>query len=235
MIKEISYNELPDDLKPHFDGWRSHFDKSILSGDFIGINHIGPDPNLNCHNSREKYLEWMGTLPPKGGIPHKDERFYPREFSAFSSFCKAKKVVEFGTNLGAGTFLLSKLNPDAEIFTTDIVDSWSSDGCIFEIGHIAKVNKVKCHYLKQNSHDLSIQNVDFCFIDGDHREQGVYKDSLRAWENRNKSGWLIAWHDFVFDEEMTGNRKSIEKFSNEVGITVYKLDDSGTAWAYGCF
>lgn len=233
MIKEISYNELPIDLKPHFDGWKDYFERSIKNNSFIGINWHGVDSNINAHNSIERYLEWFGTTPPSplSPIPCKDEAFYTRELSALSSWIDAKKVVEFGTDIGIGTFLLSRLNAKAVLTSVDIGTFGTWEGKLVPLGYIAKLNNAGV-FINKSSHDFECTDVDLCFVDGDHTYQGVMLDSYRAWANRNRKKWMIIWHDYHLRDEYSGLRKALQEFSSQTGITIYKLNDSATVWAY---
>ena len=82
-----------------------------------------------------------------------------------------------------------------------------------------------------DSRRFEADGVDFCFIDGDHSQEGVWYDSLRAWQNRTRDGrWVIAWHDYRDTEEMAGLRAAIHNFSVFVRKRVYRFADSSTVF-----
>jgi hypothetical protein len=234
MIKHITVDEIPLDLKPHYDNWLEYFKTCVNNAPFESINWTGLDMNMKAHNSKEAYIEWFG-IPPPPAQHYRDDGFYTRELTALSSFVQAKKVVEFGTNNGMGTFLLSRVNPSAELITVDIVPTVPHEGDIwYPVGYIAKTNKAQVTYVNEKSWDFVEPNVDFCFIDADHSGEAVYKDSVRAWHNRNKKKWVIAWHDFrEYHPDFKGLMESVTRFSEDLGKTVYKLDDSATVFMYG--
>lgn len=237
MIIEITEQELPEIFKYSFSNWQNIFKirTTFSNKPFYGIDWIGEDKNLGAFNSLEKYIEWFSYFP-KESEPYRDNGFYSREFTFLLSVIKPEVIVELGTDKGMGTFMISKLCPDyKKFYSVDNRHKVSIPGDIWvESGYIAKKNLLNVEYIVGSSWETKInKRFNFCFIDANHNEEEVYKDSVWAWNNRDKNKWLIVWHDYrVGNPEFEGLIRSVNRFSDEVGINVYKLKDSSVVWAY---
>ena len=230
MVKTIKPEQLPTDQKAAYDGWLEYFDQAINSQPFVPSSYLGEDKNLLAFRSKEAFISWYGQ--PPGNEPYRDDGFYTRELTWLSAWCKPKIVAEFGSDKGIGTFILSRLNPDAEVHTIDnrdLVPMPPADQRV-RAGFFALPCR-NAYFHVGNSKNFAMSHTDFCFIDGDHSEQGVWNDSLRAWINRNEGNrWVIVWHDYRNTEEMAGLRAAIFRFSNFVRKKVYRFEDSSTVF-----
>lgn len=150
----------------------------------------------------------------------------PIASATLSLLFRPKVIVEMGVKIGWTSLLLSRLNPQAEVHGVDIAEylDYKTETLtgLALVKH--KVPNFQLHIM--NSWDFDMKGkVDLCFIDADHEEEPVWKDSWRAWENRNRDGdWCIAWDDYHPTNQ--GVVKSVDKFVAEVG---YKLQK---AWSW---
>lgn len=220
MLHIITEEQLPELLKIHFDTWLNFFTTKMTSISFVPLQWQGEDKNLRSFNSRSEFIEWFGC------------RRDTREFSMLSSFIVPSVVVELGTALGMSLFLLSKLNPQAKLYTVDNRSQIPVGGnSTLEAGHLAKWNKVDCEYMINNSWDIVIPaKFNLCYIDANHEKDPVLKDSMWAWQNRDEERYVIMWHDY--SETFPGVIASVNEFSNRTGVEIYKLQDSTMAWTY---
>lgn len=234
MIKRIRKEELPFELVPFFNNWKNYFTNMMVGVNLNPLAWEGEDKNLRAFNSKEEFLDWFCHHPEKPE-PYRDYGFYTREFSFLSEFLAPKVIVELGTSLGIGTFMLSNLNPAARIYSVDCNPlQWLPGNTLCTVGKIALHNEVVSTQLFGNSFEAVIPDkFNMCFIDADHSGDSVYKDSLWAWENKDPDNYVIMWHDFNDTHlDFVGLINAVTRFSNEVEITVYKLLDSTTAWCY---
>lgn len=233
MVKEITPDQLPPDQKKAFDNWLGYFRNTVDSQPFYPADFQGEDKNMLALRSKEEFISWYGQPPGKVQEPYRDECFYTRELTWLSSWCQPEKVVEFGTDKGIGTLILSLLNPSARIHTIDNrpkIPMPPNDGRV-EPGIFARKRKNAQFWMGDSKHFQMDGMVGLCFIDGDHSQEGVWNDSLRAWSNRNMGGrWAIIWHDYRETDEMRGLKMAINRFSDLVRKRVYKFSDSATVW-----
>ena len=150
----------------------------------------------------------------------------PKQSATLSLIYKPKVIVEMGVHGGFTTLLFCRLNPLARVYAVDI-HSRMPDANL-PICFAALMNKV--HNLTLSimpSWEFDMKGkVDLCFIDADHTGDAPYKDSLRAWENRNADGdWCIAWDDYHPNNPDV--YKAVNRFAGEVG---YPLQFLGS-WA----
>jgi len=130
-------------------------------------------------------------------------------WTVLSMTYRPKIIVEFGTASGLRTRLLSILNPGSMVYTID-----KSECAGFQdkpTGFVAKdCDNVKIVIQDSSSFDMPGE-VDMCFIDADHSEESVYKDSLRAWDNRNINNFCILWDDYILESV----EKAVDRFVEE--------------------
>jgi hypothetical protein len=114
---------------------------------------------------------------------------------------RPKVIVEMGVHDGTTTLLLCKLNPGARVYGVDCRSRIHGDDSpqSVPVGFTAMmqcVNNLTLHI--GNSWDFAMPGrVDLCFIDACHTGDAPWRDTLRAWENRNAGGeWCIAWDDY---------------------------------------
>ncbi len=235
MIKLITPEQLRPDMKLCYDGWLDYFKKSIDSQLFVPYTDFhGEDKNLLAWRSKEDFISWYGRPPGKIAEPYRDDCFYTRELTWLSMWCQPKTVVEFGTDKGIGTFILKRMNPNAMIYTVDINDKVKMPGDQYvETGFFA-LDERNIVFERQDSKNFKQTDVQLCFIDGDHSQDAVWNDSLRAWANRpNEGRWVIIWHDYrEGSDDFGGLRMAINRFSDLVRKKVCKFEDSSTVWMY---
>jgi hypothetical protein len=234
MVHEITMDRVSEDIRPYFDNWESIFRDRMKDLSLEPLNWEGPDLNMRAFNSAAAYIDWFCCHPviPE---PCRDHSFYVRELTALSALINPSLVVEFGTQVGFGTFLLSKLNPDARLITVDIDKTTGfPDHVLRPTGLLPRMNHVDFTQIFGLSWETYVASpVDFCFIDADHTYDPVIKDSFWAWEHKNESSYVIAWHDYnPEDESVVGVVRAVNEFSGIVGIDIYRLTDSNTAWCY---
>ena len=233
MIKEITSEQLSPDMKKAQDNWHDDFVHRIINHPFIPfMDFQGEDKNTLSWQSKKEYIKWYGQPPGKLNEPYRDDCFYTRELTWLSEWCKPNTVVEIGTDKGAGTFLLDRLNPNAEIYTVDIADhAYMPGDQRVEIGFFSKLNQCQVYYVKEKPDVMA----NLIFIDGDHSENAVWEDSLWAWKHIDRTRkWCIVWHDArQGSEEFTGLLKAIHRFSDHIRRKVYKFADSSTVWMTG--
>ena len=234
MLLEITEKELPEIFKEAFNNWQYIFRKKVSRMPFKGINWQGEDKNLKAHNSLEEYLTWC-CYHTAISEPYRDDGFYSRDFTFLLTTMHPNLCIELGTDKGMGTFMISRLIDPLVFYTIDNREKAPLPGDTWvETGYIAKINDVDANYIIGNSSETKLDfEIDFCFIDADHSEDGVYKDSWWAWNNRNKTKFLILWHDYrIGNPEFDGLIRGVNKFSEEVKWPLYKLKDSSLVWMY---
>ena len=118
---------------------------------------------------------------------------------------KPKYVCEIGTYEGGTNFLISQSIPSVrEMIGVDLFVQHTT-----QLRHFCKPDR-KVNYLNGSSYaDATVKTVetllgtnqlDFLFIDGDHRYEGVKNDFL-AYRHLVRDGGIIAFHDIVPDHK----------------------------------
>lgn len=153
-------------------------------------------------------------------------------FGAIAATClsmvyKPVTIVEMGVFSGHTSLLLCRANPEARVHGVDL--NSCMPGTTLGVGYTAMLHGVKNLSLHiGNSWEFSMPGkVDLCFIDADHCGDAPYKDTLRAWENRNTKGdWCIAWDDYhPSNPDVT---RAVDRFVSEVGMELHKI----ASWFY---
>lgn len=144
---------------------------------------------------------------------------------------KPRVIVEMGVHDGTTTLLLCKMNPEARVYGVDCRGRIHGDYSLqsVPVGFTAMMQDVKNLTLHiGNSWDFSMPGkVDLCYIDADHIRDAPYKDSWRAWDNRNTSGdWCIAWDDY--HENNPDVKYAVDRFTAEVGMQLHQIG----SWFY---
>lgn len=235
MIRRITKAEIPNDLISPFAAWKNLFRDRMKGLWLANFPWTGEDKNLLAFKDPDLFKEWYGTHPitPE---PYRDFKFYQREFTVFSWRICPKTIVELGTSLGIGTFMLHNLNKEAEIiYSVDNRQEQFLPGNVtVPTGYFAKINAVPYIQVFGNSWELEIDRpFNMCFIDADHSKDAVYKDSVWAWKNKDPNKYVILWHDVDYGHpDFVGLIESINRFSDEYEVPVYVLEDSHVAWCY---
>jgi hypothetical protein len=141
--------------------------------------------------------------------------------ACLSMLFRPKVIVEFGVKVGWTSLLLCRLNPKARVHGVDV------SGRVYQTflptGYAPLMHEVKNYSLHlMNSWDFDMKGkVDLCFIDADHFNPAVTKDTWRAWENRNTEGdWCIAWDDYHPNNPDVFS--TVNDFVKEVGYPLQK-------------
>lgn len=231
MLKVITKNEINDKFKKSFDSWKDFFLCMSKNISFKPIPWAGTDKNLLGFGSMHDFVEWYCDHPVYEQ-PHKDFGFIMREFSWISDWFKPKNIVEIGTYFGAGMFFLNMFNHEANLTSIDINKFHMYGLTQVETGHIANINNIKYKQIFSDSSFAVIDEpFDMCFIDGDHSPCGVKKDSLWAWDNKKDGRHAILWHDcHIHRKEFKSMIETIDSFSKYVGVDIFQIEDSATAW-----
>ncbi len=199
----------------------------LRRADFTPYPWEGEDRNIGAFRSKEEFIAWYCQPPGVEGEPYRDRGFYTRELAMLSALVQPKVVVEFGTSLGIGTCLLRWLNPEADLATVDNSIVACLPGGAVEMGYLARLQEFSCKYVYDVSWAYARKDVGLCFIDADHRYEGVIKDSWRAWNNR-ADRYAIAWHDH--NDRHPGVLRAVEEFCSSVGAALQSRPDSDTVW-----
>ena len=220
-------------MKPSSDLWDSYFIEHALKAPFTPYDFDGEDRNLLAFRSQSDFISWYGQPPGTPGGCYRDELFYVRELTIISQEIKPRTIVEFGTALGIGTYLLSILNPNALLVTVDNRRTQFMPGDVtVPTGVLAKHQKIPVQYELADSTAFQFTGIDLTFIDADHAYEMVLLDSERAWANRScDHAWAIAWHDYVPRER--GVVDAVNEFCQDHGLKLITRPDSGTVWVRG--
>jgi predicted O-methyltransferase YrrM len=138
-----------------------------------------------------------------------------------------KKMLEIGTALGGTLYLFAKVaDSDAVIVTIDLPSGAFGGGYpIWKIPLYRSFAKrqQKIVLIRGDSHSsdslrqlkniLDHGELDFLFIDGDHRYEGVRRD-YEMYGQLIRRGGLIAFHDIV--PHSVGSQCEVSRFWNEV-------------------
>ena len=223
LLIELAETELPLLFQNSFSYWKDIFRVKVSSKPFTTIDFKSKDKNLLVHSSLEEYIKWFSSSKSYNGMS------YSKELTFLLNAMNPKIVVEFGTGVGIGTFMISRLCEPAMFYTVDTKEKVTVfENTQVDTGHIAKMNNVKTIYITEKTFEIVPNRVDFCFINVGCNKEYVYLLSQWAWRNRNRDKFLIVWHNRVWSGEF---KESVRSFS-EMGQLVYRLKGSGTAWVY---
>lgn len=144
---------------------------------------------------------------------------------------KPRIIVEMGVHDGTTSLLFCKLNPQARVYGVDCRGRIHGNTSLqsVPVGFTAMMQDVKNLTLHiGNSWEFSMPGqVDLCFIDADHSGDAPYKDSVRAWDNRNVSrDWCIAWDDY--HPSNPDVVRAVDQFVKEVKMPLWKVG----SWYY---
>lgn len=128
----------------------------------------------------------------------------------FLQLRRARRIMEIGTARGGTCFLLSRVAAeDAQIITLDLPDGLFGDdsypwrtqlvrsiGCGRQKIHALQADSQQAQTFEQVKKLLGDEPLDFLFIDGDHRYEGV-KNDAELYMPLVRDGGVIAWHDIV--------------------------------------
>jgi predicted O-methyltransferase YrrM len=156
-----------------------------------------------------------------------------------------KFILEIGTSRGGTLFLLTRVSrPDATIISIDLLtNKYDSEYPWWKTSFYKTLarNKQRIHISRKDSHLESTLNdvktvlkgnkLDFVFIDGDHRYDGVKKD-FEMYHKLVRKGGLIAFHDICKTPNEV--RCEVEKFWSEIKNSyenVEIIEEKNQKWA----
>lgn len=132
-------------------------------------------------------------------------------------------ICEIGTDRGGTLYLWSKvLGPDGVVFSIDLPRTYRKS--LNRFFRSSFFEKREVHFLREDSQlpetkqkldqKLNGRPIDFVFIDGDHRYEGVKKD-FELYAPLVRNGGIIAFHD-ILDPGVNRLWKEIRsKFTHE--------------------
>ena len=106
---------------------------------------------------------------------------------------KSPVIINIGAGIGVSTLAMLEERPEALIFSIDV------DPCEGEIENAQKagLNSSRIVRILGRSQDVGRHwpcRVDFIWVDGDHRYEGVLED-IRVWAGYIEPGGVMAFHD----------------------------------------
>lgn len=139
---------------------------------------------------------------------------YKGEFMAFTEYVaniKPKVVVEIGTKKGGSLFMWARCFKPKHLISIDLPGGihgggYSAKKIPFYKCFLDDEKDSKVSLIQEDSHASSTveklkqllngEKIDFLFIDGDHRYEGVKQD-FEMYKDLVRSGGLIGFHDIV--------------------------------------
>lgn len=158
---------------------------------------------------------------------------YKAEFIDFSNYVKQhdpKVVVEIGTKKGGSFFVWARYFKPSLLISIDLPGGIHGGGfpkqkIPFLKYFLKDQNESKVSIIQGDSHDASTVKklndvlngrlIDFLFIDGDHRYEGVKSDFL-MYKDLVKPGGLIGFHDIVSSDYHHNMQCFVDKLWNEI-------------------
>ncbi|HEY0968150.1 MAG TPA: class I SAM-dependent methyltransferase [Opitutaceae bacterium] len=107
----------------------------------------------------------------------------------------ARRILEIGCHLGAGTLSLALACPEARIVTYDIN---LQAGRLIDESAASLRERIERRYVSFPTDEARLRAeapYDFIYVDGDHTEVGASADTELALD-RLAPGGIIAWHDY---------------------------------------
>jgi predicted O-methyltransferase YrrM len=135
------------------------------SKEIIDVNDQGVGSHRLSHRRLVKDIYRVSSSKGKFG----------RLLFQISRYYSPKKILEFGTSLGVGTYCLAKGNPGAEVVSIDACrETQSAARHMLEgagIENCTLINATFDHYLSTAQHE----SFDFVFIDGHHDGEALLR------------------------------------------------------------
>ncbi|SRX75619.1 class I SAM-dependent methyltransferase [Aequorivita antarctica] len=158
---------------------------------------------------------------------------FKEEFRAFADYIKAaepKVVVEIGTKKGGSFFIWARYLKPRHLISIDLPGGIHGGGfpkqkIPFMKFFVSDDKHAKVSIILGDSHQtetleklksvLKGEKIDFLFIDGDHRYEGV-KSDFEMYKPLVKPGGLIGFHDIVDTEYHHNLNCYVDKLWNEI-------------------
>jgi hypothetical protein len=184
--------------------WQIFFLEQLDKKPFVPSEILpDPSPEVKAYLSKEAYTK------------HCCYSEAARTLSILSMNYKPKRITEMGTGWGLRTVVLARLNPEAIVYSIELAKEMggSLPGLIAK--HLSNVQ-----FVKGDSKEWDIPDIELCFIDADHSTESVFADSRRAFSNRNVDNWCIVWDDYPLPTVKEG----VDRFVAEVGYPLKVKD-----------
>ena len=158
---------------------------------------------------------------------------FKEEFRSFTEYIKSKQpkiVVEIGTKKGGSLFMWARYLRPQHLISIDLPGGIHGGGfpkqkIPFLKYFLSDVKDSKVSIILGDSHEkktfeklksiLNNQEIDFLFIDGDHRYQGVKMD-FEMYKPLVRMGGVIAFHDIMDSEYHHKQECYVDKLWNEI-------------------
>ena len=101
-------------------------------------------------------------------------------------------IVQIGAERGTSTLAIREVMPYAKFYSIDIGETVGETENLKR----AALNPVVRLVGKSQGMDWDNGEIDFLFIDGDHRYEGV-KGDIETWVPRVRDGGIVAFHDYI--------------------------------------
>ncbi|WP_170233996.1 class I SAM-dependent methyltransferase [Bizionia myxarmorum] len=163
---------------------------------------------------------------------------YKGEFEAFAEYVaktKPKVVVEIGTKKGGSLYMWARYFKPKHLISIDLPGGIHGGGypkqkrpfyeCFLDDEKASKISLIQgdSHAnktLEELKRLLNGEKIDFLFIDGDHRYEGVKQD-FDMYKDLMNSGGLIGFHDIVASDYHHNMQCYVDKLWDEL-ILEYK-------------
>lgn len=176
---------------------------------------------VDLGNEGKKYTRKISTITKKSAIASKYGKVLLNAVAHF----KPKTILELGTNIGIGTCYLANGNNGAQIFTIEGSKELSQiaqqnankleiKNINFEVGNF---DAVLLSILKK------IEQVDFVFIDGNHKKEATLRYFEEILNFCNECS-IIVFDDIYWSEEMTEAWEIIKQHEQvKLTIDIYRM------------
>lgn len=134
-----------------------------------------------------------------------------------------KNILEIGTERGGSMFVWDKISLPGKRISVDTCDSYTEEFRTNAFNKVGRLNNIT--FIKENSHSKEAYNkvvkklggekVDFLFIDGDHKYDGVKKD-FEMYSPLVRDGGFIGFHDIIESDENKRTNTLVYKFWQEL-------------------
>lgn len=115
-------------------------------------------------------------------------------------------IAETGTHKGFSSTCMALANPEAKIYTFDIVDFEAKN--LWEKYEVTK--QIQFYLRKGDDIPKEIKNVNLLFLDSDHSTENCLSE-WKAWKKRLASGGIVLLHDTLTDPRKMEALKIIAK------------------------
>ena len=166
---------------------------------FSSYDLAGPDPNPMTKGEVEVLKELVNSVFPERMII----------------------IINIGAERGTSTLAMLEERPNAAIFSIDV------NPCEAELENIRKagLDPTSVMRLLGRSQDIGRAwpfEIDFIWVDGDHRYEAV-RDDFLIWFPRLISGGIIAFHDYFDGEPPAHNPSGAGRAVRECLMGDYEL------------